>query len=111
CRYGRDFMPGHQLALPMVRDLLDDAAEAGLWSVRLYGGEPLLHPDLPAMVAHARARGLQVYVTTNGLLLDRRIDELVDAGLRQLTIGFYGTGARYDAYVQRRDRFQQLERS
>ena len=110
CRYGRDFMPGHELTLPMVRELLDDAAEAGLWNVRLYGGEPLLHPDLPAIVAHACARRLQVYVTTNGLLLDRRIDALVEAGLRQVTIGFYGTDARYDAYVQRRDRFAALER-
>jgi cyclic pyranopterin phosphate synthase len=111
CRYGRDFMPGKQLALPMVRDLLDDAAEAGVFGVRLYGGEPLLHPELPAMVAHARARGLNVYVTTNGLLLDRRIDELVAAGLRQLTIGYYGTEAGYDAYVQRPDRYPVLERS
>jgi cyclic pyranopterin phosphate synthase len=110
CRYGRDFMPGAELSLPLVRDLLDDAAEAGLWSVRLYGGEPLLHPELPAMVAHACARGLQVYVTTNGLLLERRIDELVAAGLRQVTIGYYGTDAHYDAYVQRRDRFRMLER-
>ena len=111
CRYGRDFMPGRQLALPMVRDLLDDAAEAGIFGVRLYGGEPLLHPELPAMVAHARARGLHVYVTTNGLLLDRRIDELVAAGLRQLTIGYYGTEAGYDDYVQGRDRYRRLERS
>ena len=55
--------------------------------------------------------GLQPYVTTNGLLLDRRIDALVEAGLRQVTIGFYGTDAHYDAYVQRRDRFGALERS
>jgi cyclic pyranopterin phosphate synthase len=110
CRYGREFMPGQELALPLVRDLLDDAAEAGIWNVRLYGGEPLLHPDLPAMVAHARARGLQPYVTTNGLQLDRRIDALVDAGLRHVTIGYYGTGERYDAYVQRPDRYRALER-
>jgi molybdenum cofactor biosynthesis enzyme MoaA len=110
CRYGRDFMPGHELTLPMIRDLLDDAAEADIWNVRLYGGEPLLHRDLPSMVAHARSRGLQVYVTTNGLLLDQRIDALVDAGLSQLTIGYYGTGARYDSYVQRRDRYFALER-
>src|SRR5260370_19598781 len=49
CRYGRDFMPGHQLGLAVVRDLFDDAREAGVSKVRLYGGESLLHPDLPAM--------------------------------------------------------------
>jgi molybdenum cofactor biosynthesis enzyme MoaA len=110
CRYGRDFMSGHELPLALVRDLLDDAADAGLWSVRLYGGEPLLHPDLPAMVSHAISRGLSPYVTTNGLLLERRIDALVEAGLRQITIGYYGTGERYDAYVQRPDRYRALER-
>ena len=58
CKYGRDFMPGSQLSLPMVRDLLDDGKAAGVQTVRLYGGEPLLHPDLPAMVRHADQIGL-----------------------------------------------------
>ncbi|HSJ25108.1 MAG TPA: radical SAM protein [Longimicrobiales bacterium] len=111
CRYGREFMPGSQLPLPVVRQLLDDAKEVGMWDVRFYGGEPLLHPDLPAMVRHAVDIGLGAYVTTNGMLLERRIDELYDAGLRTLNIGYYGTGAHYDAYVQRRNRFDQLERS
>ena len=111
CRYGREFMPGSQLPLPVVRQLLDDAKKVGMWDVRFYGGEPLLHPDLPAMVRHAVDIGLGAYVTTNGMLLERRIDELYDAGLRTLNIGYYGTGAHYDAYVQRRNRFDQLERS
>jgi cyclic pyranopterin phosphate synthase len=55
CRYGRDFMPGSQLSLAMVKDLLDDCVDVGIWDVRFYGGEPLLHPDLPAMVEHAAA--------------------------------------------------------
>src|SRR5437667_8171550 len=53
CRYGRDFMPGSQLPWPIIRDLLDDAKEANFQTVRFYGGEPLLHPDLPKMVKHA----------------------------------------------------------
>lgn len=111
CRYGREFMPGSQLPLPVVLQLLDDARAAGMWDVRFYGGEPLLHPDLPAMVRHATGLGLGVYVTTNGMLLERRVRELHEAGLRTINIGFYGTGAHYDTYVQRRGRFQQLERS
>ncbi|HVS17724.1 MAG TPA: radical SAM protein, partial [Planctomycetota bacterium] len=110
CRYGRDFMPGRQLSLEMVRDLLDDGRAGGAEVVRLYGGEPLLHPDLPAMVRHATELGLTTYVTTNGVLLEERLDELVDAGLRDLTFGFYGTGAEYDEYVQRTGRFERVER-
>lgn len=110
CRYGREFMPGSQLPWPIVRDLLDDAKEAGFWDVRFYGGEPLLHPELPRMVRHAVDIGLGVYVTTNGILLRQRIEDLYDAGLRTINIGFYGTGAKYDAYVQRKERFAELER-
>jgi cyclic pyranopterin phosphate synthase len=111
CRYGRDFMPNEQLPWPLMRDLLDDAKQAGITSVRLYGGEPLLHPDLPKMVAHACALGLRPYVTTNALLLDAKIDALYAAGLRDCTIGFYGVGDHYDAYVQRPERFARMEAS
>ncbi len=109
CRYGRDFMPNSQLTLQTVRELLDDAKELGFETVRLYGGEPLLHRDLPRMVEHAANLGLRVYVTTNGMLLRETIDSLYSAGLREISMGFYGVGADYNAYVQRTDRFARLE--
>jgi cyclic pyranopterin phosphate synthase len=109
CRYGRDFMPGSQLEWPMARQLLDDAADAGFWEVRLYGGEPLLHRDLERMVAHTVARGMRPYVTTNAVLLRHRIDGLYQAGLRHLNIGFYGVGASYNEYVQRSRSFERME--
>ena len=109
CRYGRDFMPNAQLPWELARDMFDDAKAAGVEYVRLYGGEPLLHPDLPKMVAHCVKVGLRVYVTTNGILLKDKVDELYDAGLRDFTIGFYGVKDHYDNYVQRQNRFAQLE--
>lgn len=102
-------MPGAVLPYEVILDVLDDAAAAGIRTIRLYGGEPLLHPDLPRIVSAARAVGINPYVTTNGILLDRKIDDLYRAGLRDITIGFYGTGQDYDDYVQRPDRFRLLE--
>jgi cyclic pyranopterin phosphate synthase len=109
CHYGRDFMEGRQLPFPLVRDLLDDAKTIGFDKVRLYGGEPLLHSRLPEIVEHATRLGLRFWLTTNGLLLRRQIDGLFDAGLRQVTLGFYGIGAAYDAYVQRERAFVRVE--
>lgn len=109
CRYGREFMPGHQLPYEVVSDLLQDARDASCWDVRFYGGEPLLHPDLPRMIQRTLELGMEAYVTTNGIRLAQRIDELYEAGLRTLNIGFYGTGEHYDAYVQRPGRFRMLE--
>jgi molybdenum cofactor biosynthesis enzyme MoaA len=108
CRYGRDFMNGSQLSWPMMRDLLDDARQGGIEHVRLYGGEPLLHRDLPKMVEYCCQIGLTPYVTTNAILLEQKIDALYAAGLRAITVGFYGVGAYYDAYVQRDSHFSRL---
>lgn len=110
CRYGRDFMPGAQMSLEMARSVIADASAAGVGTLRLYGGEPLLHPDLPQMVASSLSAGISTYVTTNGMLLEQKIDALFESGLRSLTIGYYGTGARYDAYVQRPEKYRRLER-
>lgn len=106
CRYGRDFMVGEQLSLDTVRQVLDDARGAGVNTVRFYGGEPLLHKDLHHMVRHATDLGLEAYVTTNAVLLDRRADELVDAGLRWVSMGFYGFGETFDKYTQRPGQFE-----
>ena len=109
CNYGRDFMRGQSLSWPIVKSLLDDAKKLGIWSIRLYGGEPLLHPDLPRIVEYSLKLGLKPWVTTNGLLLKKHIDELYAAGLRDMSLGFYGAGKHYDAYVQRKGSFMQVE--
>lgn len=111
CKYGRDFMVGHHLSLEMVKDIIRDGRAAGAQIIRLYGGEPLLHKDLPEMVRYSVKMGLKPYVTTNGILLGRKIDELFEAGLRDITLGFYGTGEAYNDYVGRHDNFQKLEDS
>lgn len=61
CRYGRDFMLGECLPFGMVSEALEDAKECGFDVVRLYGGEPLLHKDLPRMVGRCQELGLKPY--------------------------------------------------
>ncbi|MHB0878866.1 MAG: adenosyl-hopene transferase HpnH [Anaerolineae bacterium] len=48
---------------------------AGTPVVSVSGGEPLLHPETPAIVADALAQGKVVYLCTNGLLLEKRLRE------------------------------------
>ena len=66
---------------------LDRLAELRTEAVSFTGGEPLLHPALPRLIAHVRARRMTAALITNGYLLSRaRIRELNDAGLEYLQI-------------------------
>jgi MoaA/NifB/PqqE/SkfB family radical SAM enzyme len=109
CLYGREFMAGHQLPLPLIRDLLDDIQELKFETVRLYGGEPLLHKQIVEIAEECTRRRLRAYLTTNGLLLKKKIDGLYAAGLRRVQVGVYGIGEEYNQYVQRKDPYQKLE--
>jgi len=111
CRYGRDFMPGHSLSKEAIFGVLDDAAAANFEVIRFYGGEPLLHADLPEMVEYCASLSMQPYVTTNAAILDKKIDDLYAAGLRDVTIGFYGFGDDYDRYTDRPGLFKKVENS
>ncbi|MGH9520730.1 MAG: radical SAM protein, partial [Terriglobales bacterium] len=55
--------------------------------VTISGGEPLLHPDLDAIIARIRANGMLAGCITNGyLLVPERIQRLNQAGLDYLQI-------------------------
>jgi len=85
------------LSLDRFRAIVD--ALPGLARVTLQGlGEPLMAPDLPAMVEHAARRGVRVGFNTNATLLTRAIAErLVDAGLDWLHVSLDGaTPATYE---------------
>jgi len=51
-------------------------------------GEPLLHPDLPAMIRYASERKLSVNFTTNATLLPGKTEEILDSGLDAIAFSF-----------------------
>lgn len=75
--------------LPMAyfHGLIDELAQLGCRKIHLSGGEPLLRPETPELVAHASQLGMRVTLTTNGTLVDKALAKrLVEAGLRAVSV-------------------------
>jgi MoaA/NifB/PqqE/SkfB family radical SAM enzyme len=66
---------------------IDKLAELGTAMITISGGEPMMHPDLDALVSHGRKRGMVISLISNGYYLSpERIDGLNRAGLDHLQI-------------------------
>lgn len=52
-------------------------------------GEPLTHPDLPAMIRMAKEKGFRSAITTNGTLLPARGDQLIEAGVYKVNLSVH----------------------
>src|SRR5258705_2014303 len=52
--------------LETMQRRLDLLADLGTSMITVSGGEPLLHPELDAMIAHTRRRGMIASLITNG---------------------------------------------
>ena len=66
-------------------------------------GEPLTHPDLPELICLASERGFKCAITTNGTLLSKRGDELLDSPIYKVNISVHsfesGTREEYLGYI------------
>jgi MoaA/NifB/PqqE/SkfB family radical SAM enzyme len=66
---------------------IDRLGAMGTAIITISGGEPLLHPDLDAIIARIRKNGIMAGLITNGyLLVAERIERLNRAGLEYLQI-------------------------
>lgn len=113
-------MPAEGLQwLPKAELLSDDelvrlidigVSRLGITTVRLTGGEPLLRPDLEALVARVVALrpSPQVALTTNGIGLARRAAKLATAGLRRINVSLDTLNADTFARMARRDRLSDV---
>jgi hopanoid biosynthesis associated radical SAM protein HpnH len=58
-----------------VADCLEAVDECGAPVVSIAGGEPLLHKEMPEIVTKILARKKFVYLCTNALLLEKKLDQ------------------------------------
>lgn len=97
CSYcGRWDLGRPELGHARMRALVDEMADAGLRRLSLTGGEPLVHPLCLELGARARARGVQVSLSTNGLLVARHIAAL-PAAVDTMVISIDGDRAHHEA--------------
>ena len=63
-------------------------AKLGVSKIKLTGGEPLLREDIEIIIARLKAINAieEVTLTTNGILLESKIEQLIDAGLDGINI-------------------------
>lgn len=101
---------GHPMSNGDIERLIATLARLGINKIRYTGGEPLLRSDIAKLVNTAkRTQGIEtVSLTTNGVLLHRHIDALLDAGLDALNISIDTLDRDRYRTITRRDLFDQV---
>ena len=86
---GATFAPvSSLLSFDQIIRFVSIAVPMGIRKLRLTGGEPLLRPNLPQLIAAlSRIEGIEdIALTTNAVLLASHAQRLFDAGLKRLNI-------------------------
>jgi len=77
--------PG-QLSTAEAQVMIEDLAQFGVPALVFSGGEPLMYPDLPELIAHARGLGICPALSTNATL----ITPAVAADLKRVGVAYVG---------------------
>ncbi|MCZ6585054.1 MAG: adenosyl-hopene transferase HpnH [Gammaproteobacteria bacterium] len=89
-----------------TEDALKAVDECGAPVVSIPGGEPLIHKEMPAIVRGIIARKKFVYLCTNALLLEQKIDEYEPSPYFTWSVHLDGKRDRHDESVCRKGVFE-----
>ncbi|MBA2124165.1 GTP 3',8-cyclase MoaA [bacterium Unc6] len=85
----KDYIPGYEiLRYEEIASLVKILAKLGIKKVRLTGGEPLVRRNIENLIKMISSEDkiFQISMTTNGILLGRRLISLLHAGLSRVNI-------------------------
>jgi len=94
CYGNHEALSADEMTVPEWREVFGRLSSWGLMRVDLSGGEPTLRRDLPEIASAALAEGLNVVLSTNGLVLHRegpgkiprevRVHASIDSGFAEI---------------------------
>jgi hopanoid biosynthesis associated radical SAM protein HpnH len=94
--------PEHVLRRRMsVEQAVGAIEESGAPMVSIAGGEPLIHPEIHLIAAELVARKKFVYLCTNALLLEKKLDNFKPSPYFAWAVHMDGLRERHDASVER----------
>ncbi|MEZ4236809.1 MAG: radical SAM protein [Myxococcota bacterium] len=84
---------------------VDWLADRGVRRIHLCGGEPTLHPELPALLDHLRRRQVRIRLTTNGLRVSDALVARLVATETAVKVSVHGDRDHHDRIVGRAGAF------
>lgn len=84
-----------ELSSAELRSVIDDLAVFRP-NLTLFGGEPLLYPAVPDLIRQIKQKGMHCLMITNGSLLEKLAEEIVDSGLDELNLSLDGKAEEHD---------------
>lgn len=94
-----------------VAQCIEAAEECGAPVVAIAGGEPLLHREMPEIVEALLARGRFIYLCTNALLLEKKLDDFKPHKNFAWDVHLDGDREMHDQAVSQAGVFDRAERA
>lgn len=76
------------IPISFYKNLIDVLEQLGVEKIRFTGGEPLLNQNIIELIKYTGSKSniKDICITTNGILLDKYIDILIESGLTRVNI-------------------------
>jgi cyclic pyranopterin phosphate synthase len=108
---GVEWMPhGEMLSFEEIERLCHVFAELGIKKIKITGGEPLVKKGVLPFIAHVRKiPGIEdVTLTTNGVLLQACLDDVIEAGVSSVNISLDSFDRKTFHRLSGRDEFSRV---
>ncbi len=100
---GEDYMNAEEV-LGIARQFV----EYGITKIRLTGGEPMIHKDFKQIVTGLGQLPVSLHITSNGILVDCYLDDLVAAGIKEINISLDSLSRERFEKITGRDYFNRV---
>ena len=86
----------HQLSINEIQKLVNNV-KFYKPNITLFGGEPLINPEIIEIIKIIKAGGLRCNIITNGILIKKYAEELIDSGLDEIIFSLDGPEDIHDS--------------
>ena len=98
----------HLMTYEEIYTLAKVFADHGVRKIRLTGGEPLIRKDFTTILEKLATLDVSITLTTNGVIIDRFIDDLKKYNLNGINLSLDSLQAEKFREITRRDNFTQV---
>ena len=107
-----EFMPNnHLMQAQEIFEIAKIFVEQGINKIRLTGGEPLLRKDFPDIISLLAKLPIQLTLTTNGILIDKYLSQLIEAGITSVNLSLDTLQAVKFTQITKRKGFEKVWRA